>query len=409
MLIIQSEHNDYNAEEIELREENYFGRLSEMFIKERVLKKPGDYMISRTHDDTFRFSVMSEAYQIYHLLIKKFGGMYSFENSIYPVTISVATLINKCIRSPMNILSAILKTNVILRHFVGPNVNDKDDYSFHGLFLKPNDMIVKDILISTGKIADELHISNMLQRFMSLDSVVPVESVRIFQSPYIVIYPFMNCGSYVDFAQRMGSRLHFTDKLEVALTIAQALADMHFLGLLHCDIGARNVFVKKVVTVGSKVTKCPSTHSYKYYLGDFRKAHIGKVKKVNPQKPINIRWLAPEVFKTNELTEATDVFALGITFYEIFTGNLPYFSMSPEHIRAELVAGHRIRPDTSDNELPKNVLNLMRRCWHTDVSERPTMDGYIVDGIKHLRLHSSPAKKPIIFRAQKDIQKRSLD
>ncbi|VDM14888.1 unnamed protein product [Wuchereria bancrofti] len=102
---------------------------------------------------------------------------------------------------------------------------------------------------------------------------------------------------------------------------------------------------------------------------------ILRSKEVKPEKLINIRWLAPEVFKTKQLTETTDVFAFGITLYEIFTGNLPYFSMSFEEIQNKLIAGHRIRPETRDIELPRNVLKLMRRCWRTNVNERPTMDG----------------------------------
>lgn len=54
----------------------------------------------------------------------------------------------------MNILSAILRTNVILRHFVNSNVEDKDDYSLSGLFLRENDIIRRDSLISKGAIAD---------------------------------------------------------------------------------------------------------------------------------------------------------------------------------------------------------------------------------------------------------------
>ncbi|VDM15349.1 unnamed protein product [Wuchereria bancrofti] len=277
----------------------------------------------------------------------------------------------------MNVLSAILRTDVILRHLINPNINDKTDYSIFGLFLKENDIIKKDNLIAKGRIADcflgrlfttnkceqviikvmhkynhnelnnicqELHISNLLRRFTAIDSVVAAQSVRIFQSPYIIIYPFMNCGSYPNFAQRMGQRLTLKNKIEAAQTIAHALADMHFLGLLHCNIGARNIFVRKEIIASSKVKSYSSSYGYKYYLGDFRESHIGKSKEVKPEKLINIRWLAPEVFKTKQLTETTDVFAFGITLYEIFTGNLPYFSMSFEEIQNKLIAGHRIRP-----------------------------------------------------------------
>ncbi|CAG9530224.1 unnamed protein product [Cercopithifilaria johnstoni] len=403
---IMSEENDCTGDESQLKKANYFGRLSEMFIEQRILKKPGDYVISRTHDDIFRFSVMSDEHEIYHLLIVKFCETYTFENSIYPLAVSVAELIQKCIQSPMNVLSAILGTNVILRYFVNSNVEDKNDYSLSGLFLRENDIISTESLISKGTIADcflgslhtlnkceqvvikvmhkydhnelnnicrELHISNLLRR--SNDSVVSVQSVQIFHSPYMIIYPFMNYGSYPDFVQRMGSQLTFMDKLETAETIAQALSDMHFLGLLHCNIGARNIFVRKEMINNSKVINYHSQHGYKYYLGDFRESHIGKIKKINPEKPINIRWLAPEVFNTKQITEATDVFAFGITLYEIFTGNLPYFSMNSDEIRVKLIAGYRIRPRTHDIKLPRKIIKLMRRCWHTEVNERPTMDG----------------------------------
>ncbi|KAK6100575.1 Protein tyrosine kinase family protein [Brugia pahangi] len=405
---MMNEKNDCCDNELELREENYFGRLSEIFIEKRLLKKSGDYMISRTHNDNFRFSLMSENYQIYHLSIIKFDGIYSFENAIYPLATSLAGLIHKCIQSPMNILSAILQTNVILRHFINPNINDKSDYNIIGLFLNENDIIKKDNLIARGKIADcfvgrlftrnkceqviikimhkynhnelnkicqELHISNVLRRFTAIESIVAAQCVQIFQSPYMIIYPFMNCGSYQNFAQRMGQSLSFKNKIEAAQTIAHALSDMHFLGLLHCNIGARNIFVRKELITSSKVKSYSSSYCYKYYLGDFRDSHIGKIKEVKPKKLRNIRWLAPEVFKTKQLTECTDVFAFGITLYEIFTGNLPYFSMSVEEIQSKLIAGHRIRPEIRDIKLPRNVLKLMRRCWRTDVSERPTMNG----------------------------------
>ncbi|MCP9258524.1 Tyrosine-protein kinase transforming protein Fps [Dirofilaria immitis] len=334
---IINEQNPYWNDELQLREENYFGRLSEMFIKERLLKNSGDYMISRTHDDNYRFSVMTEEREIYHLIIEKFDATYAFVNTIYPLAASVARLIRKCLHSPMNVLSAILKTNVTLRHFISANEDDSNDYNLTFLgslqMLNKNEQVVIKVLYRYNQ--------NELDNICRVtDAVVPVRSVRIFQSPYLMIYPFMNYGSYPEFAQRMGSRLTFTDKIEIAQTIAHVLSDMHFLGLLHCNIGARNIFVRKQMINSSKVINYHYLNDYKYYLGNFRESHIGN----EFTKIKNIRWLAPEVFKTNWLTEATDVFAFGITLYEIFTTNLPYFSLSTEEIRTKLIAGYRIRP-----------------------------------------------------------------
>lgn len=54
----------------------------------------------------------------------------------------------------MNVLSGILRANVMLRHFINSNVKDKDDYSLSGLFLQKNDIIKIKSLISKGAIAD---------------------------------------------------------------------------------------------------------------------------------------------------------------------------------------------------------------------------------------------------------------
>lgn len=56
----------------------------------------------------------------------------------------------------MNVLSAILRTGVILRHFVNSNVDDKGDYNLSGLFLRDKDIIKAERLISKGTIADVL-------------------------------------------------------------------------------------------------------------------------------------------------------------------------------------------------------------------------------------------------------------
>ncbi|VDN03732.1 unnamed protein product [Thelazia callipaeda] len=411
---IANEEKDYDDYYLELKEENYFGRISELFIKERLLKKPGDFLISLTHEDAIRFSIMSESCEICHSQIVINDGRYSFENCIYPKASSVARLIQKCFRSPMNVLSAVFSTSIVMRHLVDPNTENKDEYSLRDLFLTPDDRISKEKLISKGKHFDvlyfgklsvlgeleqvmirvlyqydaneldnifrELHISNLLGEFIPVDCVLSVKSVQLYQFPYSIIYPYMNCGSYPEFVQQMGSRLTFVKFKElipfpVSFTIARALADMHFLGFLHCDIAARNIFVQKLAANQFQNTKHPFHTNYKYYLGDFRHAHIGKVKEVDPQRPINIRWLAPEVFRTNHLNEATDVYAWGITLYEIFTGNLPYFSMTAEEVRSYLCGSHRIRPEIRNTNLPKNILNLMQRCWRTDVHERPSMDG----------------------------------
>ncbi|KAJ1364322.1 hypothetical protein KIN20_024397 [Parelaphostrongylus tenuis] len=56
---------------------------------------------------------------------------------------------------------------------------------------------------------------------------------------------------------------------------------LHSKGCIHRDIAARNLLLDKVVKVA-----------------DFGLARKSKSYKVNPDKPMNLRWLAPDVYQT---------------------------------------------------------------------------------------------------------------
>ncbi|VDM28974.1 unnamed protein product [Toxocara canis] len=90
-------------------------------------------------------------------------------------------------------------------------------------------------------------------------------------------------------------------------------------------------------------------------------------------KPINLRWLAPEVFATKRLNSTTDVFAFGMTLYEIFTGNVPYYTIRAEEMRRKLIAGETLRP-ALNSAIDPNLCELMRSCWHAEPRDRPSME-----------------------------------
>uniref|UniRef100_A0A0M3J6J8 Protein kinase domain-containing protein n=1 Tax=Anisakis simplex TaxID=6269 RepID=A0A0M3J6J8_ANISI len=238
---------------------------------------------------------------------------------------------------------------------------------------------ISELLISV----QELHISNLMDRITDGCAVLRVMAVRLIKSPYLVIYPYINCRSYPDFASQYPSQLTSFDKINASESIAKTIVDMHSCGILHCNIGARNIFVRReIIRSNSNDQLLPE---FTFLLGDFRKAVIAKSKSVDPMKPVNLRWLAPEVFKTKCLNSSTDVYAFGMTLYEIFTGNVPYYTRTAQEIRRKIIAGEYFRP-ALNKTLNEDLCELMRKCWLEEASERPSMK----DVWMHLtRIHDS--------------------
>ena len=50
-------------------------------------------------------------------------------------------------------------------------------------------------------------------------------------------------------------------------------------------------------------------------------------------------WAAPEVLRGEKATEASDIYSLGITMYEMFTRKIPSLGATPAYIRENVRSG----------------------------------------------------------------------
>ncbi|KAF9481318.1 kinase-like protein, partial [Pholiota conissans] len=87
-------------------------------------------------------------------------------------------------------------------------------------------------------------------------------------------------------------------------------------------------------------------------------------------------WMAPELFEGSSLKMPCDVYALGMTIYEIYTGEVPLSQIHPVRLQEAVLHGTRPqRPD--DYEAPQltdAIWMIAERCWARSPAERPTAD-----------------------------------
>ena len=83
-------------------------------------------------------------------------------------------------------------------------------------------------------------------------------------------------------------------------------------------------------------------------------------------------WLAAEIFNGGKFTSYSDIWALGILFWEFFTRcKRPYAFLSCHNIVEFIDENYRLQQPST---CPNSVFELMIRMWNVKKNLRPTAD-----------------------------------
>jgi eukaryotic-like serine/threonine-protein kinase len=158
--------------------------------------------------------------------------------------------------------------------------------------------------------------------------------------------------------------LDFPAQLVLLKTVAHSLKILHDLHIVHSDLKPSNVLIKR--TELGHTTK----------LIDFDSSYI--VGSPPPPEEIvgTMNYYSPELVRyiqgtaaPEELTEASDIFALGLIYAEYLTGALPTFD--PAHHEAAIAVLHGQPLKVGPSRAPKAVSDLVERMLLPDPAARP--------------------------------------
>ena len=146
-------------------------------------------------------------------------------------------------------------------------------------------------------------------------------------------------------------------RVEVLIQMADGLEFIHNQGYLHRDICPRNImvtneeFVVKYIDFGLSIPNLP----------EFRRPG---------NRTGTPNYLAPELIRRTATDHRVDMFALGVTAYELFTGGLPWEkSQSLETLLAHV--NHRGKnPLDYRHDLDKDVVAFLNKAIERDPRER---------------------------------------
>ena len=186
--------------------------------------------------------------------------------------------------------------------------------------------------------------------------------------------PFM-AYEYIK-GQTLFEKLEFLTQLtvfeacQVMEQLLDAVAYIHKHGIIHRDIKPQNIFYLPNGTVK---------------LADFGIAVDAKMDETKTEKGVmgSIFYLAPEICEGNPATIQSDIYSIGVTFFEMVTGRLPFeeghaVDIAIAHIRKPFPSAAKYTPGIS-----KEIDRIILKACKKDPKERYSSAEEMLFDVKH--------------------------
>ncbi len=139
--------------------------------------------------------------------------------------------------------------------------------------------------------------------------------------------------------------------------LAGALMEAHRNNVIHRDVKSQNVLIKDDGTIK---------------LSDFGIALANGSVQITRKDSVlgSVHYLAPELSKGKQATMQSDIYSLGIVFYELLTGDVPFKAETPVQVALMHIKGEIPSVRSFDPSIPQSVENIIIKSTAKDPGKR---------------------------------------
>lgn len=191
---------------------------------------------------------------------------------------------------------------------------------------------------------------------LSHKNIVEIYDVGEDEDKYYIVMEYVPGTTLKELILKRGA-LHYVEAIDIMKQVVSGIAKAHQLGIVHRDLKPQNILV-----TDSGVAK----------IADFGIASMQSLAQVTQTDVImgSLHYLAPELARGEKATVQSDIYALGIVFYELLRGEVPFNGESPvnialKHMQEDLPSLLEFNPS-----IPQSVENIIIKATAKNLNDR---------------------------------------
>lgn len=188
------------------------------------------------------------------------------------------------------------------------------------------------------------------------ENIVEVYDVVSEHNQHFIVMEYVKGHTLKEWIHKRGA-LDYKEAVYILKQIVSGLQAAHEKQIIHRDIKPQNVLIKADGTV--RIT-------------DFGIALAGDALQLTKSDSVlgSVHYLAPECSRGEGATTQADIYSLGIVFYELLTGTLPFsgenaVEIAMKHMKEDLPNIQDINPT-----IPNSVVNIVRKATQKNKANR---------------------------------------
>ena len=199
-------------------------------------------------------------------------------------------------------------------------------------------------------------------------NIIQVFDQGVYQSRPYMAYEYIKGQTLFEKVEFL-TQIPVYEACEIMCQLLDAVSYIHKCGIIHRDIKPQNIFYLANGTIK---------------LSDFGIAVDQNINETKNEEGIvgSVFYLAPEICKGNPATTASDIYSLGITFFQLITGRLPYetghsIDIAIAHIKKPFPSVTKYNP-----EISKEIDKIIQKACKKNPKDRYKSADEMLQAIK---------------------------
>ena len=257
---------------------------------------------------------------------------------------------------------------------------------FGTVYLAEDTWIDKKVALKVPHIQN-LHFGELLREprllaTLNHPNIVTILTAERQENIFFIVMEYIQ-GETLENLIAMGGALDVNRALDFTCQICNAVDHAHRVGVLHRDLRPGNMLVSEAGML--KVT-------------DFGTSRFLEIAAHGTTVIGSPPYMAPEQFY-GKAVFASDVYSVGVTMYQMLTGELPYGTPAPADIE-RLIRGELVTPPRVKNsKIPKAINDVVLKALAADVSQRYQR---ATDLLADLLAGTTVSRRPVAISTQRD-------